>query len=73
LGLCANPYFPPIEGLTLIYQIDGRRTQTRQIISVQWDVQALGEPQMDSFSVLNIDDDFTAERDYFCTEEGLIG
>jgi hypothetical protein len=22
-GLCANPYSPPIEGLTLIYQIDG--------------------------------------------------
>lgn len=72
-SLCANPYFPPIEGLTLVYEIDGRRTQTRHIGPVQRGVEAPGEPPMDAFTVTFVDDQFTMEMDFFCTEEGVTG
>lgn len=72
-SLCNNPHFPPIPGLTLVYSVDGHKTQTRQIGAVQTDVQEPGEPPMDSFIVTIIDDDFTVEMEYFCTEEGLSG
>lgn len=72
-SLCANPYFPPIEGLTLVYEIDGRRTQTRHIGPIERDVQALGEAPMDFFTVTFVDSQFTMEMDFFCTEEGVTG
>lgn len=72
-SLCNNPYFPPIEGLTLVYSVDGQKTQTRQIGPIQRDVQEPGEPPTDSFIVTFIDDDFTVEMEYFCTEEGVSG
>ena len=72
-SLCANPYFPPIEGLTLVYEIDGHRTQTREIGPVQKGIQAPGEPPMDSFMITFIDDQFTMEMEFFCTEEGIVG
>ena len=72
-SLCANPYFPPIEGLSLVYEIDGHRTQTRQIGPVQTGVQNPGDPPMDGFTVTFVDAAFTMEMDFFCTEEGVTG
>ncbi|MFO7584167.1 MAG: hypothetical protein R6W69_05505 [Anaerolineales bacterium] len=72
-NLCSNPYFPPVEGLTLVYQVDGQRTQTRQIGSVQTGLQMPDGTPADSFSVLFVDDNFTAEMEYYCTEDGLVG
>ena len=72
-GLCANSYFPPIEGLLLVYSIDGHRTQTRQINMVERGVQAPGEPPMDRFTVTFIDDHINIDLEYLCTEEGISG
>lgn len=72
-SLCTNPYFPPIEGLKLVYEIDGHRIQTRQISQIQTGVQEPGEPPMDSFVVTLIDDNINVDMEYLCTEEGLVG
>ncbi len=72
-SLCTNPHFPPIEGLKLVYEIDGHRIQTRQISQIQTGVQEPGEPPMDSFLLTIIDDNIDIDMEYFCTEEGLVG
>ncbi len=72
-SLCANPYFAPVEGMKLVYLVDGHRQQTRQIGLLETNIQEAGEPRMDSFSVTFTDDQFTGEMTYYCTEEGLTG
>ena len=72
-SLCTNPYFPPIEGLKLVYEVDGHRIQTRQISQIQTGVQEPGEPPMDSFVLTLIDDNINVDLEYLCTEEGLVG
>ena len=72
-SLCANPYFPPIEGMMLVYEIDGRRIQTRQINQVQTGVHVPGEPAMDSFTVTFIDENINIDMEFLCTQEGLSG
>ena len=72
-SLCTNPYFPPIEGLTLVYEIDGHRRQTRRISQVETGVQEPGEPPKDSFVLTLTGGGIDADMEYYCTEEGLVG
>ena len=72
-SLCTNPYFPPSEGLKLVYEVDGHRIQTRQISRIQTGVGEPGEAPMDSFLVTLMDDNINIDMEYLCTEEGLVG
>lgn len=65
-GLCANPYFPVVEGATWTYQGTDEFSGTYTFTSSRINVRP------DGFTYSNEFTDLTQEQEWACTSEGLI-
>lgn len=75
-NMCNDPYFPPIEGLTLVYDLSspvlGQVTQTRQIGALQTGLQSGDGQVMDGYPMLISGPSGSFEIPYGCTQDGML-
>ena len=75
-SLCSDSYFPPVEGMTLSYDLtsplSGQQTQTRRIGPLEKGIQDPGGEPKDGYMVSFSGGPSSFELMFECTQDGMI-